>query len=223
MGIGGLTRKWGIGCPSAPVGAGMVSGGWPGSKTGTSMVYSTVSIQNVASIRTALALGLAAAGSPSRKAMLSVPPPNRGEAGSLEMEMTVVDVMFCDAMWLRSRVLGSVSMAWVMVPAVMKGARFCGIRGVLSSVAFWLGKVIFLAGLPITVGVMSTTGIVGFPVVVEKVPWASTVVPWGIDAMRATVAPSAGSVVTGTDSQIPGSKWMPTGWLGKVTSLIVCR
>ena len=76
--------------------------------------------------------------------MLSVPPPNRGEAGSLEMKMTVVDVMFCDAMWLRSRVLGSVSMACVMVPAVMKGARFCGIRGVLSSVAVWLGNAIFL-------------------------------------------------------------------------------
>ena len=64
--------------------------------------------------------------------MLSVPPPNRGEAGSLEMEMVVVDVMFCDAMWSRSRVLGSVSMACVMVPAVMKGARFCGIRGCLG-------------------------------------------------------------------------------------------
>ena len=27
---------------------------------------------------------------------------------------------------------------------------------------------------------------------VDEVPWASTVVPWGIDAMRATVTPSAG-------------------------------
>ena len=43
--------------------------------------------------------------------MLSVPPPNSGEAGSVEMTMTVVDVMVCDAMWLRSSVLGSSSMA----------------------------------------------------------------------------------------------------------------
>ena len=84
--------------------------------------------------------------------MLSVPPPNRGEAGSLEMEMTVVEMMVCDAMWLRRRVLGSVSMACVMVPAVMNGVRFCGIRAVLSSVAVWLANVIWWAGSPVTEG-----------------------------------------------------------------------
>ena len=70
---------------------------------------------------------------------------------------------------------------------------------------------------------MSTGAMVGFPAMANEVPWASTVVPWGIDAMRTTVAPSVGSVVVGTASQSPGSKWMPTGWLGTVTSLIVCR
>src|SRR5215471_6154659 len=203
----------------------MTRPGWPGSKIGTSTVKSTVSIQNVASIFTVWAFGAVplAAALPSRKAMLSVPPPNRGAAGWLEMEMVVVDVMFCEAMWLRTRVLGSVSMAWVMVPAAIKGARFCGIRAVLLVAAVWLGKGILLWGGRVANGVMSTAGMFGFPAAVDEVPWASTVVPCGIDAMRTTVGPSAGSVVCGTAIQMPGSKWMPTGWLGMVTSLIVCR
>ena len=49
------------------------------------------------------------------------------------------------------------------------------------------------------------------------------VVPWGIDAMRTTVGPTCGMSVSGTAIQSPGSKWMPTGWLGTVTSLMVCR
>jgi hypothetical protein len=39
MGIGGFTRNSGTGYPAAPVCAGMISGGWPGSKIGTSMVH----------------------------------------------------------------------------------------------------------------------------------------------------------------------------------------
>ena len=50
----------GTGCPPAPVAGKMVSGGWPGWKTGTSMLYSTVSIQNVASTFTASAFGAVA-------------------------------------------------------------------------------------------------------------------------------------------------------------------
>src|ERR1035438_10094136 len=146
MGIGGFTRNLGTGCPSAPVGAGMSSGGWPGSKTGTSMVNSTVSIQNVASIFVVWAFGVVAVALPSRKAMLSVPPPNRGEAGSLEMEMMVVDVMDCDAMWLRSRVLGLVSIACGRGAAVNEGGRVCGIRAVLASAAVWVGNGIFCGG-----------------------------------------------------------------------------
>ncbi len=57
----------------------------------------------------------------------------------------------------------------------------------------------------------------------DDVPWATIVVPCGIDAMRTRVCPSAGSVVDGTIIQSPGSTWMPTGWLGTVTSLIACR
>ena len=109
MATGGFTENSGTGCPAAPVFAGMTSGGWPGSKMGTSMVNSTTSIQNTACIFTASAFGSLAVGLPSRKAMLPVPPPNSGAAGSVEMTMTVVDVMVCDAMWLRRSVLGSSS------------------------------------------------------------------------------------------------------------------
>lgn len=35
---------------------------------------------------------------------------------------------------------GSISMACVMVPAAMKGARFCGIRTALLVAAVWLAK-----------------------------------------------------------------------------------
>ncbi len=73
MAIGGFTRNSGTGCPSAPVCAGTISGGWPGSKIGTWTVYSTVSIQNCAAICTALAFGAVAVVSPSRKAMLWCP------------------------------------------------------------------------------------------------------------------------------------------------------
>ena len=63
----------------------------------------------------------------------------------------------------------------------------------------------------------------GFPVTVDDFPWASIVVPCGIDAIRTSVPPSCGSVVAGTAIHSPGSKWMPMGWLGTVTSVIVCR
>ena len=72
-------------------------------------------------------------------------------------------------------------------------------------------------------GVMSTAGIVGLPEATDDVPCASIVVPCGIDPMRNTVAPSSGNVVAGTAIHSPGSKWMPTGWLGTVTSLMLCR
>jgi len=47
------------------------------------MVISTVSIQKIADIWTALAFGF-------KNAMLSVPPPNSGESGLFEMEIAVV-------------------------------------------------------------------------------------------------------------------------------------
>src|SRR2546430_7240566 len=98
-----------------------------------------------------------------------------------------------------------------MVPAAMKDVRSWGIRAVPLAAAVWLGKRNLLAGLPMANGVMSTAGIVGFPAIVVKVPCASTVVPWGIEAMRVTVCPSAGSGVGGAITQRPGSEGMAGG------------
>src|SRR5215467_6186562 len=122
--------------------------------------------------------------------------------------MTVVDVIVCDAMWLRSRVLGSSIIACVIVPAAMKDVRSCGILAVFLSDAFWLGNGTFDGGWPILNGVVSLGPMTGGPAVGgEKVPWASIVVPWGIDAMRKTVrSGTLGSVVFGMHIQSPGSK-----------------
>ena len=73
----------------------MVSGGWPALVTGTWMVYSTVSIQKVASIFSAWALGAAAWASPSRKAILLTPPPNSGFPGWVEMLILTAEVTVC--------------------------------------------------------------------------------------------------------------------------------
>ncbi len=56
---------------------------------------------------------------------------------------------------------------------------------------------------------MLTVGMVGGPAKDVEVPWATIVVPCGIEAMRASVGPSAGLVVAGTNIQRPGSTWMP--------------
>ncbi len=78
--------------------------------------------------------------------------------------------MFCDAMWLRSRVLGSSSMACVIVPAATKDVRSCGIRAVSFLVTSWLGNLIFWVGSAIGEGVMSTGLMSGLPFTVKKVP-----------------------------------------------------
>ncbi len=152
--------------------------------------------------------------------MFSAPPPNSGVAGLVEMVITVVWVMCWPAMALRSTVLGSVSIAWVMVPAAMKLVRSCGIRAEPCAVAVWLAKGNLVAPWN---GVMSTGAIVGGPLTVNEVPCASTVVPCGIEAIRATSWPSFGSVVGGTQIHRPGSRWIPVGCAGLVTSLIDCR
>ena len=106
--------------------------------------------------------------------MLSVPPPNSGAvglveikggaAGLVEIEIVVVEMMFCVAIWFLSTVLGSDSIACVMVPAAMNDVRSWGIRavGLFGGlfVTVWLGNGILLP-VPILNGVMSTAGIVG--------------------------------------------------------------
>ena len=97
-GTGGATRKVGIGRPNGRGPSGwIVIGPCPGAKTGICSVYRTVSIQNIADIETDCAFGLAAAGSPSRNAILSVPPPNSGGGGLVAIMSTVVETMLCPA------------------------------------------------------------------------------------------------------------------------------
>ena len=125
---GGLTRNTGAGWAGWHAGAAgdSFSGGCPGLKAGTTSEYCTVSIQKVAFICTALALGVEAAALPSRKAMFAVPPPNSGGAGDVDTVKAVVWMMVCPSMALRRTVLGSSRMSWVMVPAAMNFERSGG-------------------------------------------------------------------------------------------------
>ena len=59
-------------------------------------------------------------------------------------------------------------------------------RAIPCAEAVWLGNLIRYPNDEKN-GVMSTDGIVGAPGVVDAVPWALIVVPWGIEAMRAKV------------------------------------
>ena len=156
----------------------------------------------MADICAALALALAAWGaSPSKKAMLAMPPPVSGEVGMVETVKVVVLVMVLPALAARRTVLGSSSMACVMLPVAMNLLRSWGRRGVSVREAVWLANGIFLLGLSMTKGVMSTFGMVGGPAVLEVGArhCALMVVPWGMDAMRVSDSPRTGStVVAGT-------------------------
>src|SRR5580658_6161931 len=193
---GGLARNTGAICP--------------GLETGTTILCSTVSIQNVAFMLNASALGAVTAGLPSRKAILAVPPPNSGAAGAVETVKTIVLVMVWPAMASRRTVFGSVKIAWVIVPAAMNLVRSWGIRGVSVFAAVWLMKVMNSGGLlPMMKGVMLTAGMVGGPLmeVVGAKVWALIVVPCGIDAIRTRELASTGVVVVaGIFIHRPGSK-----------------
>lgn len=93
----------------------------PGLKTGTTSLCSTVSIQNVALICTALALGPVCGplAPPCRNAMFAVPPPSSGAWGVVDTVKTIVLVMTWPLIALRSTVFGSVRMSCVIVPAAM--------------------------------------------------------------------------------------------------------
>src|SRR3954470_19831945 len=113
-------------------------------------------------------------------------------------------------------------MACVIVPAAMNGVRSCGMREVSSEAAVWLGT---LDGPRSSVksGVILTAGISGAPAIVVAMPSALIVVPWGMDAMRAPVRGSFGSVVLGRASHIPGLGWRRRVAVGFVMSVTVCK
>ena len=60
-------------------------------------------------------------------------------------------------------------------------------------------------GLPMKKGRMLMLGIIGEPGNSGRRPCAPVVVPCGMEAMRTTVAVSAGLVVGGTAAHMPGS------------------
>src|SRR5436853_5153505 len=107
-------------------------------------------------------------------------------------------MIFWFLMWSVNNLLGLSKISCVIVPAWMKGVRSWGILGVSGVAAVWLANLILCVGSPILNGVMSTGSIFGPPLTVKKLPWASMVVPWGIDAIRATVSPRGGTFVAGT-------------------------
>src|SRR5437667_862090 len=93
------------------------------------------------------------------------------------------------AVW--STALGLSTICWVMpVSPAPEVRKLLGVARVCS------GKSILLPGLPIGKGLMLMSGMVG-AVDVPEVPWATIVVPCGMDARRATVRGSLGSVVIG--------------------------
>src|SRR5437660_8842948 len=97
MSVADVTLKAAMGSPAAALPGTVVD--WFAPIGGTVMCSTTVSIQNVALISTALAFGFVAFESPSRNAMLAVPPPNSGSVGSfgdgrvVSTVIVVVDAM----------------------------------------------------------------------------------------------------------------------------------
>ena len=74
-------------------------------------------------------------------------------------------------------------------------------------------------------GVRLTSGIEGPPAAVVAVPWTRIVVPCGMEAIRAIVAGSCGSVVGGMLIHTPGSICSPAGapLTSTLASEICCR
>src|SRR5437016_13050545 len=87
--MGGSTANWAARWPGM-LGVALTRWGvWPRLKGGIWITTSTVSIQKMAVICTALALGAPPPAGPTRKAMLSVPPPT-GMGGDWVLMMRTV-------------------------------------------------------------------------------------------------------------------------------------
>ena len=98
------------------------------------------------------------------------------------------------------------TIVWVMLGGIGLGSRRAVATLRSASLKGGNARAVLAGGAPpIGNGRMLTGLMTGPPLTVRAVPWAFTVVPCGMDAMRATVAGSAGLVVTGTVTQHPGS------------------
>ncbi len=120
--------------------------------------------------------------------------------------MTVVEWIVLATRASASTELGLSTIAWV-TPTMSAGS----LRKALALTSCCDGNGTRFPGCPMTKGVMSTGANCGGPGKTWAVPCASSEVPCGMFAIRATVAGSPGSDVSGTLTQIPGSIWMPAG------------
>lgn len=109
------------------------------------------------------------------------------------------------ALTARRSSTGSSTRAWLMVPFCMKRLRSGGNRGVpsVSTFKFWKTPCPTEGG-NVVKWIWSSGGGPSF----EKASWPDMliVVPWGMEAIRAIVAPEGGTVVEGICRKIPGSK-----------------
>src|SRR5215813_9860403 len=150
--------------------------------------------------------------------MFAVPPP--GSEASRDDTCRLVVLVIGGEGAARRTLLGLLTICWVIpvspAPLVRNGVgvpRCCSGKSILSAeVGGWPR----LSGN----GLMLTVGMVGPPALVWAVPWSRIVVPCGMDASRATVRGSLGSLVCGTVIHTPGSKcW----FLFVFASAICCR
>src|SRR5258708_7439882 len=129
---------------------------------------------------TAEALGPPAA--PSRKAMFELPPPEDGGLrDAVEIRRVVVERTVFPARPAARKTLGLSTMAWVTWGiSVLAVRKFDGAPRLLS------GNATGLCGGVMTNGVMLTGAKVGAPGVTTAVPCATSDVPCGMFARRAT-------------------------------------
>jgi hypothetical protein len=109
------------------------------------------------------------------------PPPTTGVVGSEETSNTIVFLIVCPDIAAARTEFGLSTIACVM-PTISPGGdrEFDGVERLDS------GNCIFVT-VPMVKGVISLIVIFGGPATGVAMPWASTVVPCGIDAIRTTV------------------------------------
>src|SRR5580704_364214 len=172
----------------------------------------SVSSQNVAFTLTATAFGPWAP--PFRKAVFAVPPPGTGASPVVTCSV-VVAVMCWPAIAACRTLLGLLTMAWVTPVRPMPE-----VRKLVFVVRVCSGKSNSGVGWPMVNGLMLVFGMAGATAEVLAVPWATIVVPCGMEASRATVGTTLGLLVFGTATHRPGSMCRPAF---RLASEICCR